>query len=52
MRLRLIKASAETELDDEFHLQRLLFLLAEAHNRSTKTVEGIMKLAKLDFLLR
>jgi len=52
MSLRLVKASVDTELNDEFHLPRILVLLAEADSRASKTVEGIMKLAKLDFLLR
>jgi hypothetical protein len=52
MSLKLIKVSVVMELSDEFHLPRLLILLAEADSRTSKTVEGIMKLAKLDFLLR
>lgn len=58
MSLRLIKAVAETENTDEFHLARLLILLGSADDRKrtpatkTKAVEGITKLAKLDFLLR
>jgi hypothetical protein len=58
MSLRLIKAVAETENLDDFHLGRLLVLLGSADaRRSTaitkaKAVEGITKLAKLDFLLR
>lgn len=52
MSIRLIKAVAATENADELHLARLLLLLAEADHRSGKTVAGIMKLAKLDFLLR
>ena len=52
MSLRLIKAAAVAESSDELHLTRLLFLLGEADKRSNKTIEGITKLAKLDFLLR
>ena len=52
MSLRLVKQAVDTELNDEFHLPRILMLLAEADSRASKTVEGIMKLAKLDFLLR
>lgn len=52
MSLRLIKAVAAFENADELHLARLLLLLREADRRSGKTVEGITKLAKLDFLLR
>jgi hypothetical protein len=58
MSLRLVKAVAETENLDDFHLGRLLVLLGSADARKTtpltraKAVEGITKLAKLDFLLR
>lgn len=58
MSLRLIKAVADTENTDEFHLARLLVLLGSADDRKrtpatkAKAVEGITKLAKLDFLLR
>jgi len=52
MSLRLIKAANVAESSDDLHLTRLLFLLNEADHRSSKTIEGIMKLAKLDFLLR
>lgn len=52
MSLRLIKAASQSESSDELHLVRLLFLLGEADKRVSKTIEGITKLAKLDFLLR
>lgn len=58
MSIRLIMAVAETENLDDFHLGRLLVLLGSADARKTKpetkakAVEGITKLAKLDFLLR
>ena len=52
MSLRLIKAIAEAENADDLHLARILFLLNEAGNRATKKIDGITKLAKLDFLLR
>ena len=58
MSLRLVKAVAETENLDDFHLGRLLVLLGSADLRKNtpltkaKAVEGITKLAKLDFLLR
>lgn len=58
MSLRLVRAVAETENLDEFHLARLLVLLgsADARKRTAETkaqaVEGITKLAKLDFFLR
>lgn len=52
MSLNLIRAIAMTENADEFHLGRILLLLLAADSRNTKTIEGITKLAKLDFLLR
>lgn len=52
MSLNLIRAIAISENSDEFHLGRLLLLLLAADNRKTKPIEGITKLAKLDFLLR
>lgn len=52
MSLGLIKVASQAELSDDLHLIRLLFLLAEANKRSTKSIKGITKLAKLDFLLR
>ena len=54
MSLRLVAAAAETENLDDFHLSRLLVLLRSSERRRTKnkTVAGITKLAKMDFLLR
>ncbi|WP_407166583.1 hypothetical protein [Bradyrhizobium sp. ORS 111] len=58
MSLRLVKAAAESENDDNLHLARLLLLLGSADARKTtaitkaRAVEGITKLAKMDFLLR
>lgn len=52
MSLRLIKASMAIEHDDQFHMARILVLLKAGGKRSTKPIHGIMKLAKLDFLLR
>ena len=58
MSIRLIKAVAESENLDDFHLGRLLVLLGSADGRKStpltkaKAIEGITKLAKLDFLLR
>ncbi|UOR00183.1 hypothetical protein MUN81_22210 (plasmid) [Hymenobacter sp. 5317J-9] len=52
MSFRLIKAVAATENADELHLARLLLLLGQSDQRSGSTMAGIMKLAKLDFLLR
>jgi len=52
--MRLIKAISEADAVDEFHLARILFILDEASKRKKKNgcVDGITKLAKLDFLLR
>ena len=58
MSLRLIEAVAASENRDDLHLARLLVLLGSADARRTtpatkvRAVEGITKLAKLDFLLR
>lgn len=54
MSLELIKAVSRAENTDELHLSRLLLLLSAKDKRSAKirTVEGITKLAKFDFLLR
>lgn len=54
MSLRLIKAVTKTENQDELHLGRLLLLLYAKDKKSPKykTIEGITKLAKFDFLLR
>lgn len=53
MSLRTIRAASEAEQSDHLHAGRLLILLREASGqRRTRVVEGIMKLAKMDFLLR
>lgn len=52
MSLRMIHLAADIESSPEFHQARLLLLLKACGNRSNKPVDGIMKLAKLDFLLR
>lgn len=54
MSLGLLKAAARVENSDGLHLMRLLILLrcADKRGRTPKPVEGITKLAKLDFLLR
>jgi hypothetical protein len=52
MALKLVQALAETEIDDNLHMARLLMLLDAHSGRSNRPVEGITKLAKLDFLLR
>ncbi len=52
MSFNLVRAISGTENNDDIHLGRLLLLLLAANNRSSKAIEGITKLAKLDFLLR
>jgi len=52
MSLNLVRAVARVENMDELHLARLLVLLRTIDRGRGKTVEGITKLAKLDFLLR
>ena len=54
MSLSVLKAASEAENADGLHLARLLVLLrsADKRGRGSKPVEGITKLAKLDFLLR
>lgn len=52
MSFRVIKAAADAERTDAFHEARLLLLLNRASERGDGVVDGITKLAKLDFLLR
>jgi hypothetical protein len=55
MSLSVVKAAAEAENADGLHLARLLILLRSADKAGKvkpRPVEGITKLAKLDFLLR
>lgn len=58
MSLRIARAVAETENLDDLHLARILILLSSADDRKktadtkAQAVEGITKLAKLDFFLR
>ena len=52
MSLKIIHLASEIESSDDFHLARLLLLLKACSKRSNKPVDGITKLAKLDFLLR
>jgi hypothetical protein len=52
MSLPIIYAAAKVELSDEHHLGRLLILIMSAGGKNKKSIAGIMKLAKLDFLLR
>ena len=51
--MSLFHTLSSLEANDDFHLSRLLILLsAFSGNDGTGTVEGLTKLAKLDFLLR
>jgi len=52
MSLRMIRSAARVGLMDEPHEARLLVLLLAAEKKSEKPVDGLTKLAKLDFLLR
>lgn len=54
MALELVRALAATERDDDFHIARLLLLMAANSGKKTKNkpMEGLTKMAKLDFLLR
>jgi hypothetical protein len=54
MSLRLIRAAGDIESSDAFHEARLLLLLEHAagNGEDAKPIEGIMKLAKLDFFVR
>jgi len=52
MGLDLIRAVAMTENSDDFHLGRLLLLLLAFDSNKSQPIDGITKLAKLDFLLR
>jgi len=52
MSLRIIDAAIETEQADQLHEARLLILLRSVTKGGNGSVEGITKLAKIDFLLR
>lgn len=56
MSLPIVRLAARLEQSDEFHLARLLILLQAAEGKkksaASRAVAGIMKLAKLDFLVR
>ncbi|MEA2710290.1 MAG: hypothetical protein QOF78_2891 [Phycisphaerales bacterium] len=53
MSLRIIRAASQAERSDDLHVARMLvLLLAAGGKKGKKTVEGITKLAKMDFLLR
>ena len=54
MSLKIVQTAAAVENSDEFNEARLMLLLraAAGAGRSQKPLDGIMKLAKMDFLLR
>ena len=52
MSLRMIRTAARVEVMDQPHEARLLLLLLAARKRSGRALDGLTKLAKLDFLLR
>lgn len=52
MALELARALAATERDDNLHIARLLLLMAARAGEKRHSIEGLTKLAKLDFLLR
>jgi hypothetical protein len=52
MALELVRAVAMAENSDDFHLGRLLLLMLAIDGNNSQSVDGITKLAKLDFLLR
>jgi predicted transcriptional regulator len=52
MSLKLVYLAAKIEQSDDFHIARLILLLNAAAGTSDKPVKDIMKLAKMDFLLR
>lgn len=52
MSLKIVHLASEIENSDDFHVARLLLLLKATSGRTNKPIDGIMKLAKLDFLLR
>lgn len=52
MTIRLLEAIARTELRSEMHEARILVLLRALRALENRPLDGITKLAKLDFLLR
>ncbi len=52
MSLRIVRAAINAEKDEAVHEGRLLLLLLYASQRGDGSINGITKLAKLDFLLR
>lgn len=52
MSLRIVESAAAAEHADELHEARLLLLLGQQADKGDGTLNGITKLAKMDFLLR
>lgn len=52
MTLRIVRAALTTERDDTAHLARLLALLHSTTRYGDGTIDGLTKLAKMDFLVR
>lgn len=52
MALELARALAATEREDSLHMARLLLLMVFHAGDRSRPIEGLTKLAKLDFLLR
>jgi len=52
MSFEIVRLAASIENSDEFHVSRLLILIKACAGKSNRPINGIMKLAKMDFLLR
>lgn len=52
MSLRIVESAVAAEQSDDLHEARLLLLLRQQADKGDGTVNGITKLAKMDFLLR
>lgn len=52
MSIRLVRVAARAEQNDAVHEARLLLLLRNRADRGNGTIDGITKLAKMDFLVR
>jgi hypothetical protein len=52
MSLNVVRMALSVEQSDDFHLSRILLLLKATGKQTNRPVEGITKLAKLDFLVR
>ena len=52
MSFQILRRAAQIEVDDNFHISRLILLVGICKSGPSKSIEGLTKLAKLDFLLR